>query len=914
MVDFKEIEKKWQERWEKERVFEGKVKKGKKVFLTVPYPYTSGPLHIGHGRTYTISDAWIRFKRLQGYNCLWPMAFHISGTPIIAISKKIESGDVKTNELFQDYVSIYEKDKTKVKKIVDSFIDPWNVAKFFANVMSQDFKRLGFSIDFTRQFTTGDKDYNKFIEWQFLKLRELGFIKKGEHPVQFCLNCMNAVGEDDIKDGDTLDTGIKTFTAIKFNSSEGAFLAATLRPETIFGLTNIWLNPEGDYVKAKTNNDVLVVSRTAAEKLKHHGIEVEVIKSFKGSELIGKTVSSPVEKRDVPVLPGNFVDTENGTGVVYSVPAHSIDDYVSLMEAKAKFKESKNVEPIQVIQLQNFGKTPAKDLVEKFGIRSSSERDKIEHATKILYKEEFYNGVLTKCGKFTGILVKDIKDSVKKWLKEQNKAFDFHDSNTPNLVCRDGGKVVVKVLKDQWFIDYGNTEWKKLAERALERMFIYPLKYKPVFEHTINWLHERACARKRGLGTQLPWDKEWVIDSLSDSTIYPAFYLLVCGIRKNKIDSEKLIPELFDFVFSSKGSLEELSKRTGIDKKIISNLKSEFEYWYPIDDRHTAIPHITNHLTFYIFNHVALFDEKLWPKSITLNELVIREGSKMSKSKGNVIPLAEVSEKYSSDLYRLYICSGADLDSSVDWTEKTVEMLRGRVSKFYELINNASKNKTSKEKPIDSWLESKFNTVIRDSKKMIDGFKLMEYTQFTFFSFLNHINRYFNKGGENYELLKNIFSKWSIMLSPIIPHLSEESWEILGNKGFVSLQHWPSLDPKKIDQKAEYSEDLVDKVLTDIKEVLTLIKIEKPKQVSIYVADDWKYSLFKYVKNQLEKTHNTGEILKEVMKDSEMKKHGKDVPGIVGNIVKDPSKIPETILNQKDELGILECSKSVFEK
>ena len=82
-IDFKKIEKKWQERWEKEKTFEPKKSEKKKVFLTVPYPYTSGPLHIGHGRTYTISDSWIRFKRLQGYNCLWPMAFHISGTPII---------------------------------------------------------------------------------------------------------------------------------------------------------------------------------------------------------------------------------------------------------------------------------------------------------------------------------------------------------------------------------------------------------------------------------------------------------------------------------------------------------------------------------------------------------------------------------------------------------------------------------------------------------------------------------------------------------------------------------------------------------------------------------------------------------------------------------------------------------------
>lgn len=102
--------------------------------------------------------------------------------------------------------------------------------------------------------------------------------------------------------------------------------------------------------------------------------------------------------------------------------------------------------------------------------------------------------------------------------------------------------------------------------------------------------------------------------------------------------------------------------------------------------------------------------------------------------------------------------------------------------------------------------------------------------------------------------------------------------------------------------------------MADIKEVFGLLKIEKAKQISVYVADDWRYSLFKHAEKQLEKTHNTSEILKEIMKDAEMKKHGKDVPGIIGSLVKDPAKIPEIILSQKEELGILECSKLVFEK
>lgn len=913
-IDFKKIEKKWQERWEKAGIFEGKISKNKKIFLTVPYPYTSGPLHIGHGRTYTVADFWIRLKRLQGFNCLWPMAFHISGTPILAISKKIEAGDKDAIKLYEDYAGIYEKDKEKAKKIVKSFTKPENVAEFFSGVIIEDFKKIGFSIDWTRQFTTGDRDYNKFIEWQFLKLKELGYIKKGEHPVQFCLNCMNAVGEDDIKDGDTLDTGIKTFTAVKFPFEDGFLLAATLRPETIFGLTNIWVNPEGTYSKISIGKENFIVSKKAAEKLKNHGFEVRKIKELSGKALIGKKASSPVENRQVPILPAHFVNTEHGTGVVYSVPAHSIDDYVALLDLQKTSEEARKIKPIKVISLPEYGDVPAKHAAEKFAIKGQSDRENTEKATKFLYREEFYNGVLANSGKFSGIKVQDIKDSVKNWMKKESKAIDFHESNTPNLVCRDGGQVIVKVLKDQWFIDYGDPAWKKKAKECLDKTFIYPEKYRGIFEHTIGWLHERACARKRGLGTKLPWDQEWVIDSLSDSTIYPAFYLAVKLIRKNKIKPESLVPEFFDFVFLGKGEPQSISKKTGMSLRILNSAREEFTYWYPVDNRHTAIPHVTNHLTFYIFNHAALFPQTLWPKSITLNELVIREGAKMGKSKGNVIPLADISEKFGADLYRLYMCAGADLDATVDWTDHNVEMMKGRLEKFFEIIGTVSQLTRAEKSGIDRWLESRFNRMILDAGKLANEFKLMGYVRKIFFEFLNELAHYFKKGGKNYVLLRKLCCEWCIILSPMIPHLSEEAWEALGNKGFVSVQKWPKYDPKKIDEKAEYSEFLADKMLSDIREVLTLIKIQNPKQINVFVSADWKYKLFEKTKNLLGKTHIMGETLKEIMKDPELKKHGKEIPQIVGSLLKDPSKIPEIILNEKEESKILEDSKAILEK
>lgn len=126
------IETKWQKKWKEMRIFEPKVEKEKpKYFLTVPYPYTNGPLHIGHGRTYTVGDIIARYKRLIGFNVLFPMAFHITGTPIIAISEKIAKNDAKTLDMYRTYISYYIDDKEEVEKILESFKDPLSLATFF---------------------------------------------------------------------------------------------------------------------------------------------------------------------------------------------------------------------------------------------------------------------------------------------------------------------------------------------------------------------------------------------------------------------------------------------------------------------------------------------------------------------------------------------------------------------------------------------------------------------------------------------------------------------------------------------------------------------------------------------------------------------------------------------------------------
>ncbi|PXF53064.1 MAG: hypothetical protein C4B56_03115 [Candidatus Methanophagaceae archaeon] len=159
--NYGDIEEKWQRRWHEARIFDAEPgvgggrggDRGKKFFITVPYPYTSGPLHIGHGRTYTIGDIIARFKRLEGYNVLFPMAFHVTGTPILAIADSIARGDAEVVARYRDYVSIYEREE-RVDEIVNSFSDAEAVAKFFTGRIAEDFKRMGYSIDWRRKFNT----------------------------------------------------------------------------------------------------------------------------------------------------------------------------------------------------------------------------------------------------------------------------------------------------------------------------------------------------------------------------------------------------------------------------------------------------------------------------------------------------------------------------------------------------------------------------------------------------------------------------------------------------------------------------------------------------------------------------------------------------------------------------------------
>ncbi len=858
-MDFKKIEEKWQKAWEENRVFEPEIGDKRKFFVTVPYPYMSGSLHIGHGRTFTMGDIIARFKRLQGYNVLFPMAFHVTGTPVLAIADAIKNGDERVMSLYRDYIRIYEDDEVEVEKILQSFVDPENIAKYFADKVIKDFKSMGYSIDWRRRFHTAEPIYNKFVEWQFKRLYDKGVIKKGKYPITYSPVDGNPVGEDDIDDGDVNKVTIMEFTAIKFAFEDGYLVAATLRPETIFGVTNLWLNPGGEYCEIFVEGEKWFVSRDAVEKLKYQKEGVNLGKCYPGTYFVGKFAKEPVQGREVPVLPAEFVDVDNATGVVYSVPAHAPYDYQALVDLQKNenvinkynlnVEMVKSISPIKIIDIKGYD-MPARDICERMNINNQND-PRLEEATQVIYRDEFYSGILNdKCGDFAGIKIKDIKDEVKEWLRNMGKADVFYETSR-KAVTRNGHKVIVAVLQEQWFIDYSKKWWKELGHDAVNKMLFHPEKYRDMMHGIIDWLDKRPCARKRGLGTRFPWDNEWIIESLSDSTIYMAFYTIANVIREENIPPEKLTVDLFNYVFLGAGNPEEVQKKTGISESVIERMRSEFLYWYPNDLRHTAPAHMSNHLAFFIMHHVAIFPEEHWPKGISLNGLMIREGAKISKSKGNVIPLAHISERYGVDLFRLYCAVAADMDTLMDWKESEVSSLRRRFEKLASLFEESINVEPLDEfNHYDRWFLSKFYRQYRDAIELMGNLRIRDAMLNMFFHIPNDL-KYYEKhvgNGRRNRMVRTVIEDWVKMISPVTPHLAEEIWHLLGNDTFVSIETLRAPKEEFIDDEIEGEMEFVDSVISDINEILRVAKI-KPERVYIYTAEPWKWEVFDKIKD-----------------------------------------------------------------
>ena len=324
-------------------------------------------------------------------------------------------------------------------------------------------------------------------------------------------------------------------------------------------------------------------------------------------------------------------------------------------------------------EIPGYGDRCAVTMCERLDIKSTKDTLKLKQAKDEVYLKGFYEGIML-VGECAGMKVCDAKPIVRKTLIDRGDAIAYYEPES-TVVGRSGDECVV-ALTDQWYLFYGDEQWRSLISAHVHD----PAAFNPYnssvlesFDKAIDWLKEWACSREFGLGTQLPWDSKWVIDSLSDSTVYMALYTIahfffggeadnLDGLRASPsgISPSDLTDEIFDYIFLHKPLPAGFS--TPITAASLDELRREFEYWYPMDLRVSAKDLIPNHLTMALYNHAEVWKDQpeMWPRGMYCNGHIMVDAEKMSKSKGNFLMLLECVEEFTADATRFALADAGD--------------------------------------------------------------------------------------------------------------------------------------------------------------------------------------------------------------------------------------------------------------
>ena len=334
-------------------------------------------------------------------------------------------------------------------------------------------------------------------------------------------------------------------------------VAATLRPETMYGQTNCFVGVDIQYgIYAVSDTEAWMCTERSARNMQYQhlfeGKELVMLGSLMGRDIVGTRLEAPLAGI-VYVLPMEGVLEDKGTGIVTSVPSDSPDDYITVLDLAKKaayyqidrksnhkyysfnrLAKWVDIFPIRsVIKTEKYGDLAAKQVVEQLKIVSQKDKIKLAEAKDLVYKEGFYHGTMCQ-GEFSGLSVQVAKPLVKQLLlqKKVNTIKQHHfDRKMAFVYCEQEGRVITKngdecvvSLTDQWYLNYGQEEWKQKGLECLERMELYSDETRNNFLKVFDWLGKWACSRSFGLGSRVPWDKKFLIESLSDSTIYMAYY------------------------------------------------------------------------------------------------------------------------------------------------------------------------------------------------------------------------------------------------------------------------------------------------------------------------------------------------------------------------------------------------------
>jgi leucyl-tRNA synthetase len=727
--------------WEQNLSFEEKNKQ--KFLVTFPYPYMNGRLHLGHAFSLSKCEFQSRYQRLLGKNVLFPFGFHCTGMPISAAANRIKKEMEQLNNPPQNEKESSTDNKKNAKaqpekksqsEILESigipkeeipkFADSNYWLEYFPPRGLSDLEAFGVNCDFSRSFITTDRQkfYDKFIQWHFNKLSKNGKLKFGKRHTIFSVSDDQPCADHDRSEGEGV--GTQEYTLVKMRILENLpeklrklkeahpekeiyLVAATLRPETMYGQTNIYVLPSGEYgVYEMRNGDLFVCSEHSVSNMSYQEMTKEskkftALEKIKGSELIGVAIKAPLTSYEkIYAIPMETISMTKGTGIVTSVPSDSPDDWVTLREfqndakLREKYKVTEdmvNFKPVPIIDIPKWGNLSAIEVVNHFEIKNPKDKEKLGKAKDECYSKGFYQGVM-QVGKYKGLKVNDAKDKVKADLISEGLASTYYEPES--LVKNRMGENCIVALVDQWFITYGEENWQKFVLDWVksENFETYASSTKKGFEEIVNWLKEWGCSRTFGLGSRIPWDKQYLIESLSDSTIYMAYYTIsnflhedIFGDKpKNGISADQLTEEVFDYIFL--GTKSEGIETCGISMELLQEMRSSFTYWYPMDLRCSGKDLIGNHLTMSLYNHAAVWnhDKNYMPRGVFCNGYVIVNGEKMSKSKGNFYTIMDIINDYGCDASRIAL---ADCGDTLDDANFVTEIADSSVNRLYSFEN-----------------------------------------------------------------------------------------------------------------------------------------------------------------------------------------------------------------------------------
>ncbi len=760
--DFRSIEKKWQEYWEKNDVFHTEDDESKKKYYVLEmFPYPSGKLHMGHVRNYSIGDVTARYMRMKGFNVLHPMGWDSFGLPA-------ENAAIKNGVRPDDWT--------------------WsNIAD-----MREQLKALGLSYDWDRELATCHKDYYRWMQWIFIQFYKNGLAYKKKNAVNWCPSCQTVLANEQVVDGkcerckaivgkkelsqwylkitdyaDRLLTDldklpgwpekVKLMQKNWIGKSEGAevtfkiadsdkdLIVYTTRPDTLYGATFMVLAPEHPYVKEMVaGTEYQAAVDEFMDKLQHlSDIDRNSTTLEKEGCFIGQYAVNPLNGKKIPIYIANYVLMDYGTGAIMAVPAHDGRDF---------------------------------DFAKKYGIEIIPVVDPGDPAIDINNLTEAFvaQGKMINSDILDGM---DNKDAIKK---------------------------IIEYMEEKG-IGKGTTNFR-LRDWLISRQRYWGTPIPMVYCEECGWVPEK----EENLPIILPEDVEFTGKGESPLTTSKDFVDTVCPVCGKPAKRE--IDTMDTFLDSSWYYLRYTDARN--EEAPFDSKKAN--YWMNVDQYIGGVEHAILHLLYARFftkflHDIGMIDAEEPFENLLTQGMVLKDGSKMSKSVGNIVSPAEIIEKYGSDTARLFILFAAPPDRDLDWSDTGVEGSFKFLNRVWRLVletieNSEPGEKTDEELKAavkskdDKSLFFEMNKTIKRITDSFDGGKFGFNTAISsIMELVNEMYRYKQQTESvDYALLRGVADRLVLVLSPFVPHIAEELWQRLGHETAICKEEWPSFDPSAL--------------------------------------------------------------------------------------------------------------------